>query len=490
VTEQVDTLIVGAGLSGIGAAYRLQTGCPTKSYAIVEGRQAMGGTWDLFRYPGVRSDSDMFTLGYQFRPWGKAQAIADGPSIRRYIEETASEFGIDRRIRYGQKVVSASWDSSTGRWTVETAGGESYDCGFLYMCSGYYRYERGYEPSFPGHDRFAGQIIHPQHWPEGLDYDGKKVVIIGSGATAVTLVPAMAKTAGHVTMLQRSPSYVVSVPGEDPLARLSNRYLPKRLAHQVNRLRNVLIGQFFYQFCRRRPKAARRMITKMMSTQLPDGYAVDPNFKPSYNPWDQRMCLVPDADLFKSISDGRASVVTDQIRTFTEKGIQLESGQELEADIIVTATGLQLVAAGGVEISVDGRVVDPGEVFVYRGCMLSGLPNFAMCVGYTNASWTLRADLSHQYVCRLLNYMDDHGFDVAVPTPPADLKAEPLLPLNSGYVQRAAAIMPKQGDRPPWRIRQNYLLDFFTAKFSDVSDGMTFSHTSQSPQPVELAASA
>lgn len=490
MTEQVDTLIVGAGLSGIGAAYRLQTECPAKSYAIVEGRQTMGGTWDLFRYPGVRSDSDMFTLGYQFRPWRKAQAIADGPSIRRYIEETAAEFQIDKRIRYGETIVSASWDSSTGRWTVETSGGKTYDCGFLYMCSGYYRYEGGYEPSFPGRERFASQVVHPQHWPEGLDYSGKNVVVIGSGATAVTLVPAMAKDAAHVTMLQRSPSYVVSVPGEDPLARLTNRFLPGRVAHQANRVRNILIGLLFYQFCRRRPRVARRVITKWMSAQLPDGYAVDPNFKPNYNPWDERMCLVPDADLFQVISEGRASVVTDRIRSFTEKGILLESGEELEADVIVTATGLQLVAAGGIRISVDGRTVDPGDVFVYKGCMLSMLPNFAMCVGYTNASWTLRADLSHRYVCRLLNYMDRHGHTVAVPTPPGDLQAEPLLSLTSGYVQRAADIMPKQGNRAPWRIRQNYLLDFLTAKFSDVTDGITFSHPARITETPKVAVGA
>jgi cation diffusion facilitator CzcD-associated flavoprotein CzcO len=472
--EHLDVLIVGAGLSGIGAAYRLQTECPGKTYAILEARHAIGGTWDLFRYPGIRSDSDMFTLGYPFRPWGQARAIADGTSIRTYIEDTAAEYGIDRHIRFGQKVTGAAWDSATAKWTVETAAGDTYTCRFLYMCSGYYSYDSGYEPEFPGQDRFQGQVIHPQKWPESLDYAGKRVVIIGSGATAVTLLPAMAESAGHVTMLQRSPSYIASLPGVDPLAELFNRVLPDRLAHQANRWKSIVVTLGFYQFCQRFPGAARKLLRRMTAEQLPDGYPVDPDFNPRYNPWDQRMCMVPDGDLFKAIAAGRASVVTDRIETFTETGIKLESGRELEADIIVTATGLRVIPAGGAKATVDGTEVRPADTFVYRGCMLSGMPNFAMCVGYTNASWTLRADLTSSYVCRLLRHMDRHGYVMAVPDRPEGGASRPLLNLTSGYVQRSAGLMPKQGDRPPWRIRQNYVLDLLTARFCDVTKDMVF----------------
>jgi monooxygenase len=474
-SEHLDVLIVGAGLSGVGAAYRLQSACPDKTWAIVEARQSMGGTWDLFRYPGIRSDSDMFTLGFQFRPWAKARAIADGTSIRTYIEETAAEFGIDRHIRYGQQVTSAAWDSATGRWTVAVNGGEiTYTCSFLYMCSGYYRYDQGYTPEFPGQERFAGTVVHPQFWPEDLDYRGKKVVVIGSGATAVTLVPAMAGTAAHITMLQRSPSYIASLPGVDPLAALFNRFLPARLAHRANRVKSIVLTQAFYQFCQRFPDAAKRMLRKLAASQLPADYPLDPDFAPRYNPWDQRMCMVPDGDLFKAIAEGQASVVTDTIETFTETGIRLASGRDLEADIIVTATGLQLQLAGGANMTVDRRPVTPGDSFVYRGCMLSGVPNFAMCIGYTNASWTLRADLSSKYVCRVLRHMDSHGYAVAVPVHGEDGPARPLLDLSSGYVQRAVSILPKQGSRAPWLIRQNYIVDYFTANYADVSEEMDF----------------
>jgi cation diffusion facilitator CzcD-associated flavoprotein CzcO len=483
--EHLDVIVVGAGLSGVGAGYRLQTSLPGRSYAILEARHAMGGTWDLFRYPGIRSDSDMFTLGFQFRPWNKARAIADGRSIRRYIEETAAEFGIDRRIRFGERVTAAAWDTRAARWTVEVNGGEkSYTCGFLYMCSGYYRYDQGYAPDFPDQQLFRGQIVHPQFWPEDLDYAGKRVVVIGSGATAVTLVPAMAETAGHVTMLQRSPTYIASLPAVDPIASVLNRRLPGRLAHQLNRFKSIVLTQAFYQYCQRFPDAARRALGRMTAAQLPPGYPLDPDFTPQYNPWDQRMCLVPDGDLFQSIREGRASVVTGTVERFTESGVRLTSGDELPADIIVTATGLQLQMGGGAAMSVDGREVAPGDTFVYRGCMLSGVPNFALCVGYTNASWTLRADLSSKYLCRLIRHMTAHGYSVAVPTRrDAGGDARPLLNLSSGYVQRAVSILPKQGDRPPWMIRQNYLLDFFTANFANVADEMTFSSVNPAADP-------
>lgn len=491
--EHFDVLIVGAGLSGVGAGYRLSTECPEKTWAILEARDAMGGTWDLFRYPGIRSDSDMFTLGYQFRPWRKARAIADGDSIRSYIEDTAAEFGIDKKIRYHQKVTRAAWDSGRDAWTVEVnggpaAGGSAYTCDFLYMCSGYYSYDAGYAPDFPGQDRFTGRIVHPQHWPADLDYAAKKVVVIGSGATAVTLVPSMADTAGHVTMLQRSPTYIASLPGVDPLAALFNRYLPGRLAHQMNRLKSIVLTQFFYQFCQRFPGQARRLLALLTAAQLPRDYPIDPDFTPRYNPWDQRMCMVPDGDLFKAIAEKRASVVTDTVDFFTETGIRLGSGRELEADIVITATGLQLQLAGGAAVEVDGRAVSPGDTYIYRGCMLSGVPNFALCVGYTNASWTLRADLTSKYVCRVLRHMDEHGFAVAIPDHAEEGEAQPLLDLKAGYVQRSVDLLPKQGARPPWQIRQNYLLDFFTARYSNVAEAMVFRRPTPVEEPVRLSA--
>jgi monooxygenase len=475
-SEHFDVLIVGAGLSGIGAGYRLQTSCPEKSWAVVEARSSIGGTWDLFRFPGIRSDSDMFTLGFPFRPWDQARAIADGASIRRYIEDTAAQFGIDRRVRYGQRVTSASWDTPTARWTVQINGGErSYTCQFLYMCSGYYRYDQAYAPPFAQQDRFAGPILHPQFWPEDLDYTGRRVVVIGSGATAVTLVPALARTAQHVTMLQRSPSYVASLPQVDPTAARLRRHLPVGLAQRAARLRSIVFTQAFYQFCQRCPVAARKALRRMAAAQLPEGYPLEPNFAPRYDPWDQRMCLVPDGDLFKAISAGRAEVVTGTIDRFTETGIRLTTGEELPADLIVTATGLQLQLAGGAAISVDGQAIRPGDLYVYRGCMLGGVPNFALCIGYTNASWTLRADLSSKYVCRLLHHMARHGYQVAWPDHPHEQVARPLLDLTSGYIQRSLDVLPKQGARPPWMVRQNYILDYFTAHFGDVTRAMRFS---------------
>jgi cation diffusion facilitator CzcD-associated flavoprotein CzcO len=478
--DHFDVLIVGAGLSGIGAAYRLQTECPAKSYAILEGRTSSGGTWDLFRFPGVRSDSDMFTLGYPFRPWEHDQAIAGGSTILDYIRATAIEFGIDGRIRYQHRVVRASWDSTRSRWTVGAEVGDSresrsFTCSFLYMCSGYYSYEGGYRPNFPGEDRFPGPIVHPQQWPENLDYDGKQVVVIGSGATAVTLLPAMAERAGHVTMVQRSPTYILPLPSVDPIARALRRVGPMSMAGRAARWKNVVMALAFYQFCRRRPDRAKRMLSEAARRQLPDGYHLDPDFSPRYNPWDQRMCIVPDGDLFEAIKAGKASIATDDIDTFTEGGVRLQSGRHVDADLIVTATGLQLVPCGNVQLDIDGMPVEAGDRFMYRGFMLSDVPNLAVCIGYTNASWTLRADLTSRSVCRLINRMDREGHAQVVPRlSEPGTRPRPLLDLTSGYVQRAAAALPKQGDRPPWRLRQNYVLDFLSARFGDITESLEF----------------
>jgi monooxygenase len=487
--DHFDVVIVGAGLSGIGAGVRLATMCPTKSFAILEGRESMGGTWDLFRYPGVRSDSDMFTLGYPFRPWKQARAIADGPSILRYIQETATSFEIDTCIRYDRHVNGASWSSTTNRWTIDAvvgATGETAQCtaSFLYLCSGYYNYERGYLPPFPGADHFAGPIVHPQHWPAELDYQGKRVVIIGSGATAVTLAPALAGAAAQVTLLQRSPSYILSLPAVDPLAETLRQALPERVAHPILRWKNVLIGTAFYQLCRRRPHLARRLLLAGAAKQLPAGYDLDSHFSPRYDPWDQRLCIVPDGDLFKAIRSGRVSMVTDGIETFTPEGIRLASGQVLAADLVVAATGLDLIACGGITFRVDGTDVDPGQTVIYRGFMLSDLPNLALCFGYTNASWTLRADLTSRSVCQLINRMDRQGHRRAVPRLTATgQSSRPLLDLSSGYVARAADRLPKQGERMPWRLRQNYILDRFSATFGNVATSLWFSSAEADPGP-------
>jgi monooxygenase len=476
--EHFNVVIIGAGLSGIGAAYRLQTRCPRKSYVIFEAREAIGGTWDLFRFPGIRSDSDMFTFSYPFRPWRDAdKAISDGATILQYLRDTAREFGIDRKIRFQHRVQSASWSSDDARWLVEgkTATGETFrcTCDFLYGCTGYYRYDAGYEPTFPGSERFRGPLVHPQHWPEDLDYSGKKVVVIGSGATAVTMVPAMAGTAEHVTMLQRSPSYILSLPDHDSLAGKLHRWLPAGAAHRISRWKNILISMGIYQFSRRAPQKASRMLRDGAAKVLPQGYEVDKHFTPRYRPWDQRLCVVPNSDFFRAISAGRASVVTDQIETLTEGGIRLQSGQELEADIIVTATGLRMLALGAVQLRVDGAAIDPGRAFIYKGMMLSNVPNFAFCIGYTNAAWTLRADLASTFVCRVLNHMDRRGYRICKPVcDVSSLEQRPLLDLTSGYVQRAVAALPKQAKQKPWLIRQNYILDMLTMKLSRLEDGI------------------
>jgi monooxygenase len=470
--EHVDVLIVGAGLSGIGAAHQLQTSLPRKTYAIFEARAASGGTWDLFRYPGVRSDSDMQTLGYRFRPWTDAKAIADGPSILAYVRDTARDAGIDRRIRYGHRVLDASWSTADARWTVHTEGEPDISCGFLYVCGGYYRYDEGYRPDFAGLDEFGGRLVHPQFWPQDLDYAGKRVVVIGSGATAVTLVPALAQDAAHVTMLQRSPSYILSIPSEDPIANGLRRFLGPRLAYPLARWKNVAISTLVYQLSQRRPKFMRSLLRRGVVAQLPDGYDVDTHFNPDYGPWDQRLCLVPDGDLFKAISGGRASVVTDRVERFTPAGVRLESGTELEADIVVTATGLNLLAIGGIALTVDGEAVSLPDRLTYKGMMLSGVPNFAFTIGYTNASWTLKADLVAEYVCRLLTHMDRHSYRECVPVaddPRVELR--PLLDFAAGYVQRSIHQFPKGGSRAPWRLGMSYAQDVLTLRHGGLEDG-------------------
>jgi monooxygenase len=476
--EHFDVIVVGAGLSGIGAGYHLQTEAPQKSYAILEGRDAIGGTWDLFRYPGIRSDSDMFTLGYAFKPWREAKAIADGPSIRKYVVDTAIDNGIDKKIRFNHLVKRANWSTADARWTVEAEVGPEkrlvqFTCSFLFMCSGYYDYTKGYDPEFPGRENFQGKIVHPQFWPEDLDYRDKKVVVIGSGATAVTLVPEMAKAASHVTMLQRSPTYVVSRPGEDAMANTLRAKLPAKLAYSLIRWRNVLMGMFFFNLARKKPAETKKNLVGLVKKELGPDYDVATHFTPRYNPWDQRICLVPDSDLFQSIRDGRSSVVTDQIETFTPSGIKLKSGQDLLADVVVTATGLKLILLGGMQVSVDGELKDLSKSMSYKGMMYSDVPNLASCFGYTNASWTLKCDLTCEYVSRLLNYMDRK--DYASMTPrlrDSSVEELPWLDFSSGYVQRAKDVLPKQGNKKPWKLYQNYALDLVTLRFGKVNDGV------------------
>jgi cyclohexanone monooxygenase len=470
-----DVLIVGAGLSGIGAAWHLQRRCPGKRYAILEARAAIGGTWDLFRYPGIRSDSDMYTLGYAFRPWTEGKAIADGPSIRRYIGQTARDHGIDRHIRFDHKVVAAAWSSQDACWTleIEHAGARrTYRTRFLYMCSGYYSYDEAYRPEFAGEGEFGGAVVQPQFWPERLDYAGKRVVVVGSGATAVTLVPAMAERAAHVTMLQRSPSYVVSRPSEYRFAQRYRRFLPERLAYALTRWRVIAESIFLYRLARARPDLARQRIAAMARHQLPAGFDVDTHFTPSYKPWDQRVCIVPDGDMFNAIRAGRASVVTDVIERFTPTGIRLASGSELEADVVVLATGLKLKILGGAAITVDGRPFDPHQAMSYKGMMLSDLPNCVMTFGYTNASWTLKADLTAGWVCRLLRYMDRRHVAIAVARREPDVTPQPFLSFTSGYVQRAHPVLPQQGSRRPWQVYQNYLQDLITIRYGRIADGV------------------
>jgi cation diffusion facilitator CzcD-associated flavoprotein CzcO len=472
----IDVLIVGAGLSGIGAAKHLQMHSPQSTWCILESRDAIGGTWDLFRYPGIRSDSDMYTLGYSFKPWVDHKAIADGSTIRQYIQKTADENGITPHIRHGHSVTHASWSSSEACWTL-TAKQKNNDqpvvlkARFLYLCCGYYSYKNGYQPNFPGQASFKGDWVHPQFWPEKLNYEQKKVVVIGSGATAVTLVPEMAKKAAHVTMLQRSPTYVISRPAEDGFSLTLQKFLPSKLAYQITRAKNVILGMLSYQLARSQPEFVKRYLVKIAAKQLRSDEQAQ-HFSPDYKPWDQRLCLIPDGDLFKQIRRGHASVVTDTIQTVTENGLQLSSGQFLEADIIVSATGLSLNMLGDIQVTVDGQAFKPSQAMAYRGMCLSGLPNAIMTFGYTNASWTLKADLTAVYACRLLNYMRQHGYQKVVPVRDASVAEQDYLSFTSGYVQRASSILPKQGSRAPWQVNQNYIKDIFLIKYARLNDGI------------------
>jgi cation diffusion facilitator CzcD-associated flavoprotein CzcO len=471
--EFVDVLIVGAGLSGIGMACHLRRKCADRSFALLESRDTLGGTWDLFRYPGIRSDSDMYTLGYSFKPWVRPKSIADGASILAYLRETAEQYDVLPLIRYGHRVVAASWSSATSTWSVEVEGPDGHttlQCNFLMSCSGYYDYEKAYTPVFEGQEAFAGQLIHAQHWPQDLDYTNKQVVVIGSGATAVTLVPEMARQTDNIVMLQRSPTYIASVPASDPLAEKLRKWLPPAVVYRLTRWKRVLFQIYVYQLSRRRPRQLRKFLLDQVRQELGPDYDVDTHFTPSYNPWDQRLCAVPDSDMFRVIRDGRAEVVTDQVKRFTPSGILLESGRELAADIVVLATGLNLKFMGGIDLTVDGSPVDIAEQFVYRGMMLSDVPNLGQVMGYTNSSWTLKADLTAEYVCRLLNHMQKSGTRKVVPRLQRGAVTEaPLMDFSAGYVLRSLDQFPKQGTERPWRVYQNYVLDLISLRFSSLT---------------------
>ena len=471
----LDVLIIGAGLSGIGAARHLQNKCPEKTWRIWEARAQMGGTWDLFRYPGVRSDSDMLTLGYAFKPWVGTQTMADGASILSYIQDAAHETGVAAQIHYGHKVTHAAWSSLDACWTLTAvlANGDTVHqrARFVHLCGGYYSYERGHQPVFAQQDDFKGELVYPQFWPAGSSHANKRVVVIGSGATAVTLVPAMAQRAAHVTMLQRSPSYVVSLPSQDPLPMLLGRWLPKAWAHTIARWKNIVQGLTYFQLARRQPAFLKKYLVGMVRQALGPGFDVRTHFTPRYNPWTQRVCALPDGDLFKALKAGRASVVTDHITHFTPEGVALQSGQVLAADMVVVATGLQLNVLGDVVFSVDGVPFEPGQAFSYKGCMLSGLPNVAATFGYSNASWTLKADLIAGFVCRLLKHMDQHAYREVRPTPARPMAAQPFMDFSSGYVTRSIDQLPKQGDHGPWRVPQNYLLDLWGLRLASLKDG-------------------
>ena len=469
-----DIIVVGAGISGIAAGYNLQKSCPNKSFAILEGRSSLGGTWDLFKYPGVRSDSDMHTLGFRFKPWIHKKSIADGPSILEYLNETVDEYNLREKISFNQKVISSNWSSDKSVWELKVLsnGDEiSMTCNFLFLCGGYYSYDKPFMPKFPNQEEFQGKLIHPQFWDESLDYTNKKVIVIGSGATAITLVPAIANKAEHVTMLQRSPSYVISGPGEDSWSKSLNKILPIRLSYFLIRWKNILRTSLGFYLSRKYPNWIKKRIIDLVRDELGQDYDVEKHFTPRYNPWDQRMCLVPDSDLFASIRDGKASVVTDVIKSFNKDGILVESGEQINADIIVSATGIEINILNDINVSVDDEKVVPNNKLAYKGMMLSGVPNLAFTFGYVNASWTLRADLTCEYVCRLLNQMDKQKVSVCLPEEDSLAKVDDeYIDFTSGYVQRALDIMPKQGTKAPWRNYQNYLKDIFLVRLFSIKD--------------------
>ena len=473
VSKHVDVLIVGAGISGIDAACRLKTRGPDKSWLILEARERIGGTWDLFRYPGVRSDSDIFTLGFPFRPWRTDQAIVDGRSIRQYVEDTAREFGISDRIRFGHRLLSASWSSSEARWTVKTEQ-DVFTSSFLWLASGYYDYAQRYRPQWPGEESFSGRILHPQFWPEDLDLSGKRVAVIGSGATAVTMVPALAEKAAHVTMVQRTPSYIVSRPGRDRMAGWLQRRLPAGIAATIIRWKNLLLTIYFYGRARRKPEHVSRRIREEIGKALPAGYPVQRDFTPPYKPWDQRLCLIPDGDLFTAMRSGQVSIATGAIERFTPNGLRLATGEEVAADVIVTATGLNMKLAGGIALAIDGEAVRLPERFIYKGMMLSGVPNLFLSFGYANASWTLRSDLTARSVCRLLNHMERYGCTSCAPRQPRDVARRPVIDFSSGYVKRAEGLLPSQGDRDPWRVPQNYVRDLLGMSLGRIDEDLEF----------------
>jgi cation diffusion facilitator CzcD-associated flavoprotein CzcO len=495
--DYYDVLIVGAGLSGIGMACHLAMECPDKRVAILERRNAIGGTWDLFRYPGIRSDSDMFSFGYKFRPWNELKVLADGPSIRKYVTETAQQYGVDKKIQYGLKILSANWSSEQKLWTLTAlheASGEqrTFRASFLVSCTGYYNYDKGYLPHFPGVERFKGQCIHPQHWPENLDYRGKRVVVIGSGATAVTLVPAMANDTAHITMLQRSPSYIFSVPGFDKMSAVLQHLLPESWVYGFARWRNITLQRWIYKAARRWPDRVRALLLAGVRRQLGKDFDMR-HFTPHYKPWDERLCAVPDADLFAAIKSGKASVVTDHIETFTERGILLKSGQLLEADIIVTATGLQVQTFGGVELKVDGQARPMNQLMMYKSVLLQDVPNMAWIVGYTNAPWTLKADIASHYVCRLLQHMEQRGLAVVTAKAPEGMAEDSTIlgALSSGYIRRAGETLPRQGRALPWRVLHNYEVDRVTLLDDPIDDGQLSFADAASPRPqarVQMAA--
>ena len=473
--ESIDVLIIGAGLSGIGGACHLRRSSPDRSFMILESREASGGTWDLFRYPGIRSDSDMYTFGYGFKPWSDKSSIADGHKILSYIREAAAEYDVEQHIRYQHKVVTASWSSTQSRWSVTAERGDTGEqvtisCQFIFSCSGYYDYDQGYTPEFAGIDNFKGQVIHAQHWPEQLDYQDKRVVVIGSGATAVTLVPAMSQDTASLVMLQRTPTYIASVPKEQPLAETLRKWLPDSWVFRLIRWKQVLFQIYLYQLSRRNPQRLRKYLLGLVRKEMGPDYDVDTHFTPDYNPWDQRLCGVPDGDLFTAIRENRAEVVTDHIDQFNKEGIHLKSGKQLDADIVVLATGLNLKFAGGVQYSVDGKVLDFAEHFIFRGMMFSGLPNMAFTVGYTNSSWTLKADLTGQYVSRLLNKMARHSYTAVTPRLTGEVEEMPLLDFDAGYVLRSRESFPKQGNRLPWKNYQNYIRDFIGLRLGRQND--------------------